>query len=88
MMAEQPKATGAREPGTNRGMTRVIEKPTSYSEAGIDKNLAHRARTLARMTPLVLRVLRLLSARSSKRTHSTLPPWCGGVWCGAVMGPS
>jgi hypothetical protein len=41
------KAIGAREPGTARGTTRVENKPASLAEAGIDKNLAHRARTLA-----------------------------------------
>jgi hypothetical protein len=41
------KARGAAEPGTNRGATRVENKPASLAEAGIDKNLAHRARTLA-----------------------------------------
>jgi DNA-binding helix-hairpin-helix protein with protein kinase domain len=41
------KATGAREPGTARGTTRVESKPASLAEAGIDKNLAHRARTYA-----------------------------------------
>jgi hypothetical protein len=46
MMDAQPKAQGAREPGTNRGATRDIEKPASYSDAGIDKNLANRARKL------------------------------------------
>jgi hypothetical protein len=42
-------AQGAREPGTKRGTTRVIEKPASLAEAGIGKNLAHQARTLAKM---------------------------------------
>lgn len=41
------KARGAAEKGTNRGTTRVEEKPASLSEAGIDKNLAHRARSYA-----------------------------------------
>jgi N6-adenosine-specific RNA methylase IME4 len=50
MMAEQPKAKGAIEPGTNRGTTWVAEKPASLASAGIDKNLAHRARTLAAMS--------------------------------------
>src|SRR5215471_164300 len=46
MMAHQDKNKGGR-PTKNR----VSEKPglISYSEAGIDKNLAHRARTLANM---------------------------------------
>src|SRR6516162_9448667 len=42
---------GAREKGTNRGMTRVEKNPASLSEAGIDKNLAKRARWLWNMTP-------------------------------------
>jgi hypothetical protein len=42
-------AKGAREPGTKRGTTRVIGKPASLTEAGIGKNLAHQARTLAKM---------------------------------------
>lgn len=41
------KAKGAAEAGTRRGTTRVENKPASLAEAGIDKNLAHRARTLA-----------------------------------------
>lgn len=41
------KARGAAEKGTNRGTTRVEEKPASLAEAGIDKNLAHRARSYA-----------------------------------------
>jgi len=49
MMAAQEKAKGAREPGTKRGTTRVIEKPASLAAAGIDKNLAHRARSKAAM---------------------------------------
>jgi phage N-6-adenine-methyltransferase len=42
-------AKGAREPGTSRGTTRVEEKPTSitFTEIGIDKNLADRARKSA-----------------------------------------
>ncbi len=43
---------GAREPGTNRGTTRVTEKPASpvtLRDAGIDKNLAHAARKAAAM---------------------------------------
>jgi hypothetical protein len=47
MMAEQPKAKGAIEPGTNRGTTRDSENPASYAEAGIDKNLARQARQMA-----------------------------------------
>jgi hypothetical protein len=47
MMAAQLKSKGAIEPGTNRGTTRVMEKPASLAEAGIDKNLAHAARQLA-----------------------------------------
>jgi hypothetical protein len=50
MMADKPKAQGAREPGTNRGTTRDIEKPASYEDAGIDKNLANRARKEAKKT--------------------------------------
>lgn len=41
------KAAGAREAGTARGTTRVANKPASLAEAGIEKNLAHRARTYA-----------------------------------------
>jgi len=48
LMAEQPKAPGARQPGTQRG-TRVEGKPTSLADTGIDKGLAHRARQLAAM---------------------------------------
>lgn len=42
-------AQGAREKGTNRGTTRVAEKPASLSlaQVGIDKSLANRARKLA-----------------------------------------
>jgi hypothetical protein len=51
LMAEQAAtiglAKGAAEAGTNRGTTRVENKPASLAEAGIDKNLAHRARTYA-----------------------------------------
>jgi N6-adenosine-specific RNA methylase IME4 len=50
MMEAQPKAKGAREPGTNRGTTRVAEKPASLDDAGIDKNLANRARKAAAMS--------------------------------------
>jgi hypothetical protein len=49
LMAEQPKAKGAREPNTNRGTTRDRPKPASLTEQGIDKNLAHRARKAAAM---------------------------------------
>jgi hypothetical protein len=47
MMAVQPKAKGAKEPGTKRGTTRDSEKPASLAEAGIDKNLAQRGRVAA-----------------------------------------
>jgi hypothetical protein len=43
MMAEQPKA----KPGINQYQHRVIQKPEApitLAAAGIDKNLAHRAR--------------------------------------------
>jgi len=46
----ESKAKGAREKGTKRGTTRVSGKPASLAETGIDKNLAHRARWLARLT--------------------------------------
>ena len=49
LIAEQPKANGAREPHTNRGTTRVASKPASLAAQGIDKNLAHRARQAAAM---------------------------------------
>lgn len=49
LMAEQPKAQGAREAGTNRGTTRDRSKPASLAEQGIDKNLANRARKAAAM---------------------------------------
>lgn len=51
IMAEQPKAQGARESGTNRGTTRVSEKPASLADAGIDKNLADRARKSCAIEP-------------------------------------
>jgi hypothetical protein len=35
MMNKQPKATGARDLGTNRGTTRVCRKPASLAEAGV-----------------------------------------------------
>jgi hypothetical protein len=38
------KAKGAAEKGTKRGTTRVSSQPASLIEAGIDKNLANRAR--------------------------------------------
>jgi N6-adenosine-specific RNA methylase IME4 len=47
MMQAQPKARGAIERGTKRGTTRDILKPAWLAEAGIDKNLADRARKLA-----------------------------------------
>jgi hypothetical protein len=40
-------AKGAAEAGTNRGTTRDEQHPASLAEAGIDKNLAKRARALA-----------------------------------------
>jgi phage N-6-adenine-methyltransferase len=49
IMAEQPKAKGAREPDTNRGTTRDSCNPASLAEQGIDKNLAKRARQAAAM---------------------------------------
>lgn len=42
-------AKGARERGTKRGTTRVVEKPASLAKQGIDKNLADQARKLAAM---------------------------------------
>lgn len=54
MMAAQRRtiglSKGAVEPGTNRGTTRVAEKPASLAEAGINKNLADRARKAARVS--------------------------------------
>jgi DNA N-6-adenine-methyltransferase (Dam) len=49
LMAEQPKAKGAREPNTNRGTTRGSTNPASLADQGIDKNLAKRARQAAAM---------------------------------------
>jgi hypothetical protein len=59
MMREQPKATGhfaGAEPGANDGSTfvrGVRETPPTITltEAGIDKNLAKRSRSLARAHP-------------------------------------
>jgi hypothetical protein len=62
MMKVQPKANGAREPGTHRGTTPGDENPASpitLAEAGIDKNLAKRARKAA--------VAVLYSAMSARR---------------------
>jgi hypothetical protein len=51
MMAEQPKAKGAREVGyKEEDTTRVSGKPATLSDVGIDKNLANRARTAAAMS--------------------------------------
>ena len=53
-MREQPKAVGAKGNPRRRGAPIVgYEKLTQITldEVGIDKNLAHRARKLARMTP-------------------------------------
>lgn len=49
LIAEQPKAKGAREPDTNRGRRGLRSKPASLAEQGIDKNLAHRSRKAAAM---------------------------------------
>jgi hypothetical protein len=52
-MAEQLKATGTRNQLIGRGViggisdSPPIEAPITLAQAGIDKNLAHRARTLA-----------------------------------------
>ena len=59
MMREQPKAEGTRRqlvgPGVIGEVSRTvpmdIKKPITLLEAGIDTNLAKRARKLARMTP-------------------------------------
>jgi hypothetical protein len=50
LMAEMPKAKGAREPGTKRGTTRDKNGPASLSKRGVDKHLADDARKEARMT--------------------------------------
>jgi N6-adenosine-specific RNA methylase IME4 len=50
MIATQPKATGARQPGTCRGTTRVVDCPASYNELGIDKHLAAEARVVASLS--------------------------------------
>jgi len=50
MMAEQPKQIS---PGTNQYSGRVMKKPDlpmTLAQAGIDKNLANRARKLARFS--------------------------------------
>jgi hypothetical protein len=53
MMAEQPKAPPGRKPdiGLSRNpiSERNIKRPLELAAAGIHKNLAHRARKLARM---------------------------------------
>jgi N6-adenosine-specific RNA methylase IME4 len=54
MMAAQPKAKGGAEPGVGRrgnaGSEETrIDAPITYAEAGIDKNLANRARSFAAM---------------------------------------
>ena len=52
MMAAQTATvgfnTGAK--GVGFSKTRTPEEPPTLAEAGIDKNLAHRARTLARLS--------------------------------------
>jgi hypothetical protein len=56
MMAAQPKDKGGGDQGSNQHTSwhRVNEKPSAspatLAEAGIDKNLAHRARKAANMT--------------------------------------
>jgi hypothetical protein len=55
MMAVQPKAKGAREPGWRRGFAKdPREAPITLAEAGIDKNLAHRARKARALEPEAL----------------------------------
>ena len=50
LIAEMPKANGAREPNTNRGTRRGIRSnPASLADQGVDKNLAKRARQAAAM---------------------------------------
>jgi hypothetical protein len=50
LMKEQPKAKGAREPGTKRGSTRGQKNPASFKDQGVDKNLAKAARKAASLT--------------------------------------
>ena len=49
-MAEQPKATGG-QPYQSTGVsnTPVEARPNTLAQAGINKNLAHRARKFGRM---------------------------------------
>jgi hypothetical protein len=55
LMAQQAKTVGmAKPPGSNQHKQRVVRKPDALptlTEAGIDKNLAHRARQAAAMKP-------------------------------------
>ena len=44
-----PKGIGTRAPGYKK--TRTADAPITLAEAGIDKNLAHRARKLAKLSP-------------------------------------
>jgi hypothetical protein len=52
MMEKQPKAPAGR-PSKKIGVSKTpISKPATLAEAGIDKNLANRARKLASMSPV------------------------------------
>jgi DNA-binding helix-hairpin-helix protein with protein kinase domain len=66
-------AKGAAEAGTNRGTTRVEIKPASLAEAGIDKNLAHRARTYAAVPSEEFETL-LTDKRQSENRRVVLDP--------------
>jgi hypothetical protein len=69
-------------PGTNQATTRGIENPASLSEAGIDKNLAKRARQIAAIgsrSPAPARKSQTKPRRQSQILQVSQQPQAGAI---------
>jgi RNA polymerase sigma-70 factor (ECF subfamily) len=88
MTAEQPKARGAEGTGSNQYQERVAPKPVpAFADAGIDKNLADRARKAAALPEEERRVSSsgAMSEASRREVRAGLEPALARLWRYALV---
>src|ERR1700721_3317497 len=88
MTAEQPKARGAEGTGSNQYQERVAPKPVpAFADAGIDKNLADRARKYAALPGEERRVSRsgAMSEARRREVRAGLEPALARLWRYALV---
>jgi hypothetical protein len=88
MTAEQPKARGAEGTGSNQYQERVAPKPVpAFADAGIDKNLADRARKYAALPEEERRVSSsgAMSEASRREVRAGLEPALARLWRYALV---